>query len=79
MLTRRTALTGAALAPLARPALAQPGWPDRPIRIVVPFGAGGNLDTLIRIVSPMMSQRLGQPVVIENRPGAGGNLCADSL
>jgi tripartite-type tricarboxylate transporter receptor subunit TctC len=79
MLTRRTALIGAALAPLARPvltrpALAQAGWPDRPVRLVVPFGAGGNLDTLIRIVSPAMSQRLGQPVVVENRPGAGGNL-----
>jgi tripartite-type tricarboxylate transporter receptor subunit TctC len=79
MLTRRTALIGAALAPLARPALAQSGWPNRPVRMVVPFGAGGNLDTLIRIVSPMMSQRLGQPVVIENRPGAGGNLGAEAV
>ncbi|GGC53450.1 hypothetical protein GCM10011504_34760 [Siccirubricoccus deserti] len=79
MLTRRTAVIAAALAPLARPALAQAGWPERPVRMVVPFGAGGNLDTLIRIVSPMMSQKLGQPVVIENRPGAGGNLGAEAV
>ncbi|MCO6415610.1 tripartite tricarboxylate transporter substrate binding protein [Siccirubricoccus sp. KC 17139] len=64
---------------LARPALAQSAWPERPIRLVVPFGAGGNLDTLIRIVSPSMSQRLGQPVVVENRPGAGGNLGTENV
>ncbi|WP_149537108.1 Bug family tripartite tricarboxylate transporter substrate binding protein [Siccirubricoccus phaeus] len=75
----RRGLAALLLAPLARPALAQPAWPDRPIRLVVPFGAGGNLDTLIRIVSPSMSQRLGQPVVVENRPGAGGNLGTENI
>ncbi|MBL6454640.1 tripartite tricarboxylate transporter substrate binding protein [Belnapia sp. T6] len=62
---------------LTLPALAraQSGrFPDRPIRLVVPFGAGGNLDTLARLLTPGMAERLGQPVVIENRAGAGGNL-----
>jgi len=70
MLTRRATL----IAALAMPGLARAAWPDRPVRLVVPFGAGGNLDTLMRLVAPGMSERLGQPVVIENRAGAGGNL-----
>ncbi|WP_084112926.1 Bug family tripartite tricarboxylate transporter substrate binding protein [Belnapia moabensis] len=49
-------------------------FPNRPIRLVVPFGAGGNLDTLARLLTPGIAERLGQPVVIENRAGAGGNL-----
>ena len=49
-------------------------FPGRPIRLVVPFGAGGNLDTLTRLLTPGIAERLGQPVVIENRAGAGGNL-----
>jgi tripartite-type tricarboxylate transporter receptor subunit TctC len=75
MWTRRGILAaGAALAtaPVATPAGA--AWPDRPIRLIVPFGAGGNLDTLMRLTSPGLSQRLGQSVVIENRVGAGGNV-----
>jgi tripartite-type tricarboxylate transporter receptor subunit TctC len=73
MLTRRGALEAAALG-LARPCPALAQFPDRPVRLVVPFAAGGNLDTLARILAPGMSQRLGQPVVIENRAGAGGNV-----
>ena len=71
---RRAAL--ALGAGLAVPALsrAQPRFPDRPIRLVVPFGAGGNLDTLARMLIPGVSERLGQPIVIENRAGAGGNI-----
>ena len=66
----------AALALCGAPALAhaQPRFPDRPLRLVVPFGAGGNLDVLARMLTPAVAARLGQPVVIENRPGAGGNL-----
>jgi tripartite-type tricarboxylate transporter receptor subunit TctC len=75
MVSRRTALAMAGT--LALPTLAHAAFPDRPVRLVVPFGAGGNLDTLARLVAPGMSQRLGQPVVIENRPGAGGNLGAE--
>lgn len=65
-----------AFAGLAMPALAraQTRFPDRPIRLVVPFGAGGNLDTLARMLVPGVAERLGQPIIIENRAGAGGNI-----
>jgi tripartite-type tricarboxylate transporter receptor subunit TctC len=76
-LSRRAALIGAGL--LATPALAQAPWPDRPIRWIVNFPPGGAADTLSRILAPVVSARLGQPVVVENRPGAGGALGADIL
>lgn len=49
-------------------------WPSRPITIVVGFAAGGNVDGVARIFGPALSDALGQPVVVENRPGAGGNI-----
>ncbi|HXE50347.1 MAG TPA: tripartite tricarboxylate transporter substrate-binding protein [Ramlibacter sp.] len=54
-------------------ALAQAAWPNRPIKIVVPYAAGSSPDVAARIISEKLSPRLGQPVVIENRAGAGGN------
>ena len=57
-------------------ALAQQ-FPARPVRIVVPFPPGGTTDTLARLVSPKMSAGLGQPVIVDNRPGGGGLLAAD--
>ncbi|WP_426954083.1 tripartite tricarboxylate transporter substrate-binding protein [Muricoccus radiodurans] len=71
-------LTAAALASLAAPALAQQAesWPNRPVRIVVPFVPGGPTDVSVRIVAEQLRQRLGQPFVIENRGGAGGLLGA---
>ncbi len=70
--TRRLALAGT-LAAVATPWLAaQDGWPAKPIRIVVPFGAGGVADLTARAVGQKLGDQLGQAVVIDNRPGAGG-------
>jgi tripartite-type tricarboxylate transporter receptor subunit TctC len=55
------------------------GWPNRPITIIVSFGAGGTADILARMIGEELSTALGQPVVIENRPGAGGNLGAQAV
>jgi tripartite-type tricarboxylate transporter receptor subunit TctC len=51
-------------------------WPARPIRLVVPFPPGGLIDNMARLIGPRLSQELGQPVIIDNKPGAGGNLGA---
>jgi tripartite-type tricarboxylate transporter receptor subunit TctC len=76
-LRRRSALALASAAALARPALAQGEWPTRPVRIVVAFGTGGGTDITTRILAQRLTEILGQPVVVENRPGAGGTLGAD--
>jgi tripartite-type tricarboxylate transporter receptor subunit TctC len=68
-----TLLTSLALA-LGLPAHAQGTYPDHPIRIIVPFPPGGPTDVLGRLVGEQLSQSLGQPFVIENKPGAGGNI-----
>ena len=69
---RRTILHLAAGAALARPALAQGTWPDRPIRWIVPFPPGGSTDLWARLMAEPMAAELGQPIVIDNRGGAGG-------
>ena len=73
---RRTLLAATA-ATLASPALGQGTWPTRPLRIVVPFGGGGGTDVTTRILAPRLQEILGQPVVVENRAGAGGVVGTD--
>ena len=75
MFTRRglLAVSGIVLLTCTIDATAQE-WPQRPIRVVVAFGPGGGTDIVGRIIAQSMQERLGQPVVIENRPGAGGTL-----
>jgi tripartite-type tricarboxylate transporter receptor subunit TctC len=73
---RRRALLAA---PLLLPALAraQDPWPSRPIRLIIPFAPGGSSDIAARIVAPRLTALLGQPLLIENRGGAGGNIAAE--
>ena len=80
--SRRAALAGlgALAASVAAPALAQSGsWPSRALRIVVPYPPGGSSDTIARVIAEPLSKSLGQPVVIENRAGANGNLGAGEV
>jgi tripartite-type tricarboxylate transporter receptor subunit TctC len=79
-ISRRTLLGGAAGALLATPALAQAtNWPDRVVRIIVPYPPGGSTDVLARILAEQLKERFGQSFVVENRPGAGGNIGIDTV
>jgi len=75
-ITRRHCLVAGAAA-LALPSLGSAqAWPAKPIRLIVPFPPGGLIDNMARLIGPRLAQELGQPVVIDNKPGAGGNLGA---
>lgn len=80
MLNRRTLLGSLALLP-AWPGLsgAQVRWPEKPIRVIVPFGPGGLADVTMRVVGEKLGERLGQQVVIVNQPGAGGTAAARAV
>ena len=71
-------LAAATLPAVSHSAWAQ-AWPSRPLRLVVGFPAGGTTDIAARLIGQWLSDRLGQPVVIENRPGAGANLAAETV
>jgi tripartite-type tricarboxylate transporter receptor subunit TctC len=69
--------SAAALATLTGAASAQPAYPNKPLHMIVPFSAGGPSDVLARAIGQKLGDNLGQPVIIENRPGAGGNIASD--
>jgi tripartite-type tricarboxylate transporter receptor subunit TctC len=76
--TRRHLLLSAGLFP-ATTLWAQPGWPAKPVRIVVPFAAGGTTDILARALAPELGKAFGQTFIVDNKPGAGGNVGADAV
>jgi tripartite-type tricarboxylate transporter receptor subunit TctC len=78
---QRRALIASLPAALAAPhaARAQAAYPNRPVRIIVPFGAGGGTDNLVRILDPHVARGLGQPLVIENRPGAASVVGTEAI
>ncbi len=79
LLGRRTALAAAAAAPAAGSARSQAAWPSRPVRMVVPFPPGGLADSVARPLAARLTAVFGQPFVVDNRPGAGGNLGAEAV
>jgi tripartite-type tricarboxylate transporter receptor subunit TctC len=79
MLSRRMILGSAGAAALSGRVQAQPAYPNRPIRLICPYPAGGATDVLTRILADGLRERLGQPVVVENRSGAGGIIGVDAV
>ena len=76
--TRRT-LCAALAAVLARPSLAQPDFPNRPVRLIVPFPAGGTVNGIARLFAENFARFADQPMVVDNRPGAGGTIAEQAV
>jgi tripartite-type tricarboxylate transporter receptor subunit TctC len=72
----RCAVAGIALSLFAAGVQAQSKYPNRPIRLLTPFAAGGGSDLLARLIGPQLTEVLGQPIIVDNRPGGGGTLGA---
>ena len=82
MFSRRNVLRGgaaAALSPLFAAGARALDYPARTVRVILPVAAGGTSDVLTRLTAHLLQERLGQTFLIENRPGAGGNLAADAV
>jgi len=77
--SRRHLMLGAAAMPFAAEAVAQSGYPNRPVRIVVPYAPGGGADILARALGEQLGEAWRQPVVVENRPGAGGSVGTETV
>ena len=78
-ITRRTLLAGAIAAASPWPGQAQTGWPTRPVKVLISFPPGGSSDFVGRTLAPFLMEQLGQPFVVDNRPGAGGMIAAEAL
>ena len=81
-LTRRSLLATMGLGALASTpvsAFAQTSYPERPIRIIVPFAAGGAVDIIARVVADKLTEAWKQPVIVDNRAGASGNIGAEAV
>ena len=76
---RRLLLAGAGSLLVPATARAQAGWPTKPVRVVVPFAPAGTTDILARALAPELGKAFGQTFIIDNKPGAGGNLGADAI
>jgi tripartite-type tricarboxylate transporter receptor subunit TctC len=79
MVTRRALLACAALGPILARAKAAEAWPQRPVKIVVPFAAGGNTDGIARVIGQNLSESFATQFVIENKPGADGAIAAEAV
>ena len=77
-MTRRAALTLLVACLTALPATAQT-WPTRQVKLIVPFGPGSTPDIVMRVIADHLQQKLGQTFVVENKPGASGNLGTDAV
>jgi tripartite-type tricarboxylate transporter receptor subunit TctC len=77
LIRRREVLAALAVSAAGMPAFAQSNWPTKPVRIVVPFAAGGTTDILARAIAPELSKAFGQQFIVDNRAGAGGNVGAE--
>jgi tripartite-type tricarboxylate transporter receptor subunit TctC len=77
--TRRRFMLGAVSAPLVARSAGAQTFPSRPVRIVIGFPPGGGIDILARLIAPKMSERLGQPVIVDNRPGANAQIATQAV
>ena len=78
-LARHTAIAASSLLACAAGAHAASAYPDRPVRMIVPFTPGGGTDLVARMIAQKLGENLGQPVVVENKAGAGGTLAVSDV